>query len=82
MDFQAIKKAIDLGTESGRIMAQVVVSSYRVGEMINLYDLDHLDSKNFELAIQIMSYRRIRGWSDEDFWKLECYATRRLSGGD
>lgn len=27
MDFQAIKSAIDIQTETGRIMAQVVVSS-------------------------------------------------------
>lgn len=78
MDIQAIKKAIDIGTESGRIMAQVVVSSYRNGEMINLYDLDHLDSRNFGLAIQIMSFRRTPGWSDEEFWNLERYAVRRL----
>lgn len=80
MDFKAIKNAIDLGSDSGRIMAQVVVSSYRSGEMMNLYDLDHLDAKNFGLAIQVMSYRRNQGWSDEDFWKLERYAARRLTG--
>ena len=78
MDIQAIKSAIDLGTEAGRIMAQVVISSYRNGEAMNLYDLGHLDSRNFELAIQVMSYRRTRGWNDEDFWDLERYAVRRL----
>lgn len=79
MDIRAIKSAIDLGTEAGRIMAQVVISSYRKGEIMNLYDLDHLDSRNFELAIQVISYRRTQGWSDEDFWALERYAVRRLS---
>ena len=79
MDLEAIKKAIDIQTESGRIMAQVVISSYRSGEMVNLYELDHLDSKNFDLAIQVMSYRRRRGWDDEDFWRLERHAVQRLS---
>jgi hypothetical protein len=79
MDFQAIRSAIDIGTESGRIMAQVVVSSYRRGEMMNLYDLDHLDAKNFDLVIQVISYRRTGGWCDEDYWKLERYAARRLA---
>ncbi len=81
MDFQAIKNAIDLGTESGRIMALVVVSSYRTGEKICLHDLDHLDSRNFELAIQVMSYRRMRGWNDEEFWRLERHAAHRLGWG-
>lgn len=78
MNIQAIKNAIDIRTESGEIMARVVISSYREGKMMNLYKLDHLDTRNFELAIQVMNYRRTGGWSDDEFWNLERYAVRRL----
>ncbi len=60
-------------------MANIVLSSYRKGELMNLYELSKLDSENFELALQVIAYRRCQGWSDDEFWKLERYAVQRLA---
>ncbi len=46
---------------------------------MNLYELSKLDSENFELALQVIAYRRCQGWSDDEFWKLERYAVQRLA---
>lgn len=81
MDIHSIKKAIDIETETGQLMAKIVVSSYRKGEPMNLYELIRLDSQNFKLAVQVMSYRRCPGWSDDEFLKLERYAAQRLAMG-
>jgi hypothetical protein len=78
MDFESVQHVIDMDSETGEIMAKVVISTYR-GEPMALRDLDHFDSENFALALQVIGYRRNSKWSDNKFCALAQYAKARLA---
>lgn len=77
MDFEAIQRVIDMDSEAGEIMAQLVLSMYR-GTPMELRQIDHFDNENFGLAMQVVSYRRTVRWSDDKFCALAQYAKARL----
>ena len=77
LDFEAAKKAIDMGSRAGEVIASVVCSTYW-GTPGVLKDLSILDSVNFEIAVDVMAYRHEQRWDDEKFWALAKYALNRL----
>lgn len=77
MNFEAIEQVIDMDSETGKIMAQLVLSMYR-GAPMALREIDHFDNKNFALAMQVIGYRRTVRWDDNKFAALARYAAERL----
>lgn len=77
MNFEAIQSVVDMDSEAGEIMAQLVLSMYR-GTPMELRQIDHFDDENFALAMQVIGYRRTQRWSDNKFCALAQYAKARL----
>lgn len=77
-NFGAIENVIDMGYETGEIMAQAVTSTYW-GHPVSLKDLKHFDKSNFALALEVISYRRTPGWGNNEFFVLAQCARARLA---
>lgn len=74
MDFEAVKKVVGSGSLSGRILAEVIVSTYWQDKKMSLYSLMNLDDNARRLFSDIMNYRTTDGWNDHQFHKLALYA--------
>lgn len=66
---------------SQKLLAQIICSVYWGGVGVDLRELDRLDSENWQIAIEIMSYRRTSQWDDEKFWALAvwCKTSHKLA---
>ena len=76
-DEQQIRARLDTDHWAGKLLAEIVCSTYWVGAGVDLREMDRLDASNWRLALAIMGYRRVRGWSDEGFWSLACWCRVR-----
>lgn len=74
MDFEAVKKVVGSGSLSGRVLAEVIVSTYWQDKKISLYSLISLDNNARKLCSDIAAYRMTEGWDDQKFYKLALYA--------
>ena len=58
---------------SQKLLAQVICSTYWGDVGVDLRELGRLDAENWQIAIEIMSYRRTPQWNDEEFWALAVW---------
>lgn len=72
-----IKEAVAQSSRTGKIIAEILVSTYFGRRRVNLMDLDGLDQKNFNMATAIIRYRRTRDWSDQEFFALASFAAAK-----
>lgn len=70
---QQLRDKLDGDHWSQKFLAQVVCSTYWGGAGVDLRELCRLDAENWQIAIEIMSYRRIPQWDDEKFWALAVW---------
>lgn len=75
LNVNAIRAAITAGGRGSEVMRDVVRSSYKRNIQMSLADLSALDEKNLQLAIDVITYRRQPGWSDDVFCELYVFAT-------
>jgi hypothetical protein len=68
-----IRNRIDTDHWSSKLLAEIVCSTYWGGVGVDLKELDRLHASNWKLAMDVMSYRRVTGWSDEKFYALACW---------
>lgn len=63
-------------SEAGRLLASAVCSAYWGGDyVVALRDLStKFDSENLGLVVALLDYRNTPNWSDNDFWRLACFA--------
>ena len=72
-----IKRAITIKNRTGKLLAEVVVSTYFGKKKINLMLLDALDQNLFKMAVAIMGYRRTALWDDKEFFDLANFSANQ-----
>jgi hypothetical protein len=61
------------------LLAKIVCSSYsREYPCVDLYTMAKLDADNFKLAVAIMNYRRMSGWSEVELRDLASWCLNQL----
>lgn len=71
---EEIKEVIRNQNRTGKILAEVVISTYFGKKRANLMQLDALDQNTFRMAIAIIAYRRTANWNDQEFIELANFA--------
>lgn len=79
LDFETVKACIDKSSETGDLMAKIVLSVYRDTVDFSLKGMSNFDRKNNRAALAVMNYRHEKGWEDEKFYELYKYAKQALA---
>lgn len=72
-----LRDKLDTDHWSAKLVAEVVCSTYWGRTGVSLRELDRLDDENFQLAMDVMAYRRTQHWNDSKFYALACWCRVR-----
>ena len=75
-----IRDRLDMDHWEAKLLAEVVCSTYWGGGCVDLRELDRLDrldSKTFNLALDIMSHRSMPEYDNAEFYALACWCRSR-----
>jgi len=72
-----IKEVITTKNRTGKLLAEVAISSYFGKKKINLMQLDALDQDVFRMAVAIIGYRRTAYWNDKEFFELANFSANQ-----
>ncbi len=77
LDGKQLRDKLDGDHWSQQLLADVVCSTYWGFSRVSLQELGKLDAEDWQIAIEIMGYRRTPQWNDSKFYALAIWCKTR-----